>query len=236
LAKPLLELEDVTAGYGEGAVLQDLSLTIGAGSVVGLMGRNGVGKSTLLKTVMGILSVRHGRILMSGQNITDATPFRVAAAGVGYVPQGREIFHDFTVEENLLLGNLKAKKQDLDEVYRLFPVLRERARTKAGAFSGGQQQQLAIARALMGKPALLLLDEPSEGIQPSIVAEIGRILRLIGEERGVAILLVEQNIDMVAGICDRVLFMEHGNIRGEVPASEMANNTDLLHKYLAIGS
>lgn len=236
MAQPLLELDHVTAGYGEGAVLQDLSLSLEAGTVVGLMGRNGVGKSTLLKTIMGLLKVRTGRISSCGRPLTNAPPFQAAAAGIGYVPQGREIFQDFTVEENLLLGNLAAARADLEAVYRIFPVLRERAGTRAGAFSGGQQQQLAIARALMGKPALLLLDEPSEGIQPSIVTEIGQILRKICRDQGVAILLVEQNIDMVTRTCDRVVFMDHGAIRDDVPASTLAGNTSLLQKYLAFGS
>ncbi|PVB60132.1 ABC transporter ATP-binding protein [Labrenzia sp. 011] len=233
MVQPLLELDKVTSGYGEGAVLQGLSLSVDPGTIVGVMGRNGVGKSTFLKTVMGTIKPRGGRIRMSGHDITGAAPFQVAASGIGYVPQGREIFKDFTTEENLLLGNLKATKADLDEVYRLFPVLRERARTQAGAFSGGQQQQLAIARALMGRPALLLLDEPSEGIQPSIVTEIGQMLKQISEDRGVTIVLVEQNIDMVTRICSRAVFMEHGTIQGEVLASEMAGDSAVLQKYLA---
>ena len=233
MAPSLLELDDITAGYGEGAVLHGLSLSVEAGTIVGLMGRNGVGKSTLLKTIMGVLKMRSGRIRISGRDITGAEPFQVAAAGIGYVPQGREIFQDFTTEENLLLGKLDATDADLDEIYEIFPVLRERAGTLAGVFSGGQQQQLAIARALIGKPDLLLLDEPSEGIQPSIVVEIGQMLERVSREKGVTILLVEQNIDMVTNICNRAVFMEHGTIAGDVPVSDLTTNPDLLHKYLA---
>ena len=233
MARPLLKLESVTSGYGEGAVVQNLSLSVEAGTIIGLMGRNGVGKTTLLKTIMGILKPRVGKIAFAGQDITGVEPYQVAAAGIGYVPQGREIFADFTTEENLCLGNLKATKKDLQEIYQLFPVLEQRAASLAGAFSGGQQQQLAIARALMGKPDLLLLDEPSEGIQPSIVSQIGQMLKKISSQKKVAIILVEQNIDLVATVCDRALFIDHGTVCGETPASEITQNPEILHKYLA---
>ena len=234
MAQALLDVSAITSGYGEGTVIDNLSLQVKTSEVVGLMGRNGVGKSTLLKTLMGLIKPRQGSIRMAGRDVAALEPYEVASAGIGYVPQGREIFHDFTVEENLLLGNLNASRAELLEIYQLFPVLKDRAKSIAGAFSGGQQQQLAIARALMGNPRLLLLDEPSEGIQPTIVNEIGQLLKRIAQQKGIAIILVEQNIDMVTSVCQRVLFMDHGAVNDSVPAAELVNNPDVLHTYLGL--
>lgn len=231
--KPVLELDGISAGYGTGLVLQDLSLTVDRGEVLGIMGRNGVGKSTLLKTLMGLLKVRSGRLTFSGHDLTNAPSYRVAAAGVGYVPQGREVFPDFTIRQNLIMGNLKARNDDIDAAMDLFPVLRERARATGGSLSGGQQQQLAIARALIGRPALLVLDEPSEGIQPSIVREIGTTLKRVSAEKGMTIMLVEQNMDMITQCCDRVVFLEGGRIATSVPAAQLLESPALLNKYMA---
>lgn len=230
----MLELAGVKSGYGEGLVLHGVSLKVEAGEVLGLLGRNGVGKTTLLKTIMGLIPVRRGSIVFDGRDLTNAAPYRVAAAGIGYVPQGREIFHDFTVADNLLLGNLKAGRDELDAAYDLFPALRERADTLAGSLSGGQQQQLALARALMAKPRLLLLDEPSEGIQPSIVGEIAKTLKSIAARAGITAILVEQNVDMVCATCSRAVFLEAGDVAAELPADQLAGSPDIVHKYMAL--
>ena len=207
---PLLQVENVTASYGESAVLRGVDLVVHRGTVTTVMGRNGVGKSTLLRTIMGLVKVQEGAIWLHTpgpvgipttvrQELSRLTPFRIARAGIGYVPQGREILPKLTVQENLHLGreaapDHKAKLSE-DELYTLFPVLKEFRRRPGGNLSGGQQQQLAIARALISGPALLLLDEPTEGIQPSIAIEIGDIVRRLAKERGIGVLLVEQKID-----------------------------------------
>src|SRR5581483_10198373 len=203
----VLGLDRVTVGYGEGTVLSDVSLDIAPGSALCLLGRNGVGKTTLVKTVVGLLRPRHGQVLFEGVEVTAKPPNQRARMGVGYVPQGRLMFPQLTVRENLLVGleALNGGEGALDEVYRLFPVLKDMGGRLAGMLSGGQQQQLAIGRALVARPKLLLLDEPTEGIQPSIVIEIRAVLRRIREETGVAMLLAEQFLDFAAGLADDYL-------------------------------
>ncbi len=227
----MLEVSAITAGYGEGVVLDGLSLSVGAGERLALLGRNGAGKSTLLKSIMGLVRARQGTITFDGQRIDRLPPHRVARAGIGYVPQGREIFTGFTVEENLQLGDTTAGS--VHEGLDIFPALAERRGDDAGALSGGQQQQLAIARALIRRPKLLLLDEPSEGIQPSIVAEIGETLRRLAEERGTALLLVEQNVDLTLDLCDTVVFVERGQIADRQPAKAVRDDPGLVDTYLA---
>jgi urea ABC transporter ATP-binding protein UrtE len=227
-----LVLTDLVAGYGLGVVLEEVSLTIDAGERVALVGRNGAGKTTLLKTIMGLLRARSGSITLAGEPIDSLAPFDVARRGIGYVPQGREVFPDLTVEENLLLGNLKA--HDAQEAYDIFPELVRKRRQPAGRLSGGQQQQVAIARALMGHPKLLLLDEPSEGIQPSIVLEIATILKRIAVERGMGLILVEQNIEMALSIASRVVFIEHGRILGSETVEVLRAHPDLIDSRLSI--
>ena len=224
----MLELKGVQSGYGEGLALHGVSLSVASGEALGVLGRNGAGKTTLLKTVMGLLPARAGSIRLAERNLTNAAPFDVAAAGVGYVPQGREIFQDFTVEQNLLLGDLSSGREEIEAAYEMFPILRERATMLGGSLSGGQQQQLALARALMRKPKLLLLDEPSEGIQPSIVGQIAEILTTIAARDDITIILVEQNIDMVRRVCSRVVFLESGTVAASMSVAEMSNNPETV--------
>lgn len=235
----MLKLEGLVVGYPSGGrVLDGLSLEVGAGEVVALLGRNGMGKTTLLKALTGQLPIQAGEYRFDGKPIGGAASFEIANAGVGYVPQGREIFKDFTVEENLLMGVLgKPHLPDTlpPDAFEIFPILKERRSQKAGTMSGGQQQQLAIMRALVGQPKLLLLDEPSEGIQPSIVDEIGATLSRIARATGLTILVVEQNLDFVELLADRALFIENGRIADRVDSiAGLRETPELVHKYLSI--
>ena len=200
------------------------------------MGRNGMGKTTLLKTIMGILRTRAGQITLDGEAIMQCPTHEIAKAGIGYVPQGRGIFDKLTVEENLAMG-LRARADGMDEIpaylFETFPILDERRRQLAGTMSGGQKQQLAISRALCSDPKVLLLDEPSEGIQPNIVHEIGTFLRRLIAERPIAVLVVEQNLDLVEHASSRFLMMEKGRIVHAGSTSELQDEA-LLQKYLAV--
>ena len=232
MAGPGLVVENLVAGYGQGTVLDGLSLTLAPGEALALIGRNGAGKTTLLKTIMGLVRPRSGAIRFGGTRIDHRAPFEVSRRGIAYVPQGREIFVDLTVEENLLLGNLDAS--DAAEAFAIFPALVGRRKDAAGGLSGGQQQQLAIGRALMAHPQVILLDEPSEGIQPSIVLEITAILRRIAGERGMGLILVEQNIDMVLALCDRAVFIERGRTVGEAATAALRADPALIEQHLTI--
>lgn len=209
----LLSVEHLDTGYGRSTIVRQLSLKAASGEVVCVMGRNGAGKTTLLKAIMGLLPVRAGRIAFDGVDITRTAQFKRARAGMGYVPQGRGIFPYLSVYENLLMGlePLDGKESgQLDEVYGLFPVLKEMAGRTAGVLSGGQQQQLAIGRALMGRPRMLLLDEPTEGIQPNIVEEIEGV---IGSLRGkMTVLLVEQFLGFALANADQCYVLERGEV------------------------
>jgi urea transport system ATP-binding protein len=236
--KPLLQIESIRAGYGESRVLRDVSLEIPAGHAMCLIGRNGVGKTTLIKSIMGLVKVRSGRMLLDGQDVTSKRPEERARLGVGYVPQGRGIFPHLSVFENILMGFesrshlTSTQHQDsLEEVYELFPVLRDMRQRVAGTLSGGQQQQLAIARALVSKPRLLLLDEPTEGIQPSIVQLIEEVLIRL-HQRGIALLLVEQFVDFAVAICDEHVVLDRGSVieQGAVAALDQA----VIDEYLAV--
>ena len=233
----MLEIENLSAGYGEALVLRDFSCRIDSGKVSALMGRNGMGKTTLMKTIMGLIRAKSGRIMFDGVAIEKLTTHQISRIGMGYVPQGREIFADFTVAENLrlrLLGHEGGYVLTLEQIYDRFPILKERAEQRAGTFSGGQQQILAIARALIGGPKMLLLDEPTEGIQPSIVHEIGVQLSHIARETGLSILIVEQNVDMVRTLADEVLFMENGVIKECCDIEALRQDDSLLHRYLSV--
>lgn len=235
----MLAVKDMVAGYQAGSrVLDGLSLDIASGEVVALIGRNGMGKTTFLKALTGHVRVSSGSVRLNGDDITNALPHMVARAGIGYVPQGREILAELTVEQNLLLGAL-GKPGIANEipgwVFEMFPILQERRRQRGGTLSGGQQQQLAIARALIGKPDLLLLDEPSEGIQPSIVEEIGVKLGQIAGEQELAILLVEQNLELVTGLAERCLFIENGRIVEETAeVAGLHGESQIVQKYLSV--
>ena len=235
----MLSVSRIAAGYSRGSrVLDGLSLEIEAGEAVALLGRNGMGKSTLLRTITGHLKPSSGDIRFKGEPIASLPPYRIARAGIGYVPQGREVFAEFTVEENLQMGVLG--KPTLGRsvpawALDLFPILGERTSQRAGTMSGGQQQQLAIMRALVGEPDLLLLDEPSEGIQPSIVHDIGVALKSYAEERGLALLLVEQNIDLVILLASRAAFLENGTIVEEIrDIGRLQSDAGLIHRYLSV--
>jgi urea ABC transporter ATP-binding protein UrtE len=234
----VLTVDGVIAGYQHGSrVLDGVSFHVRRGEIVALMGRNGMGKSTVLRAITGHLPAAKGTIVLDGEEILGRPSHEIANLGVGYVPQGREIFGDFTTEENLLMGVIGKKglpNKVPDWAYEIFPMLRERRWQRAGTMSGGQQQQLAIMRALVGEPKVLLLDEPSEGIQPSIVQEIARTLRRTVLEKKVTVLLVEQNLELVLGMASRFLFMENGRVVDEAPVHLVKPGSDFVQKYLSV--
>jgi urea transport system ATP-binding protein len=213
----MLAVRGVSAAYGESQILWDVSLEVPAGGVVCLMGRNGVGKTTLLKTLMGLVPARNGKIVFEDREITRAAPHLRARAGLGYVPQGREIFPRLTVQENLVMGAARIPER----VFELFPVLRQMLARRGGDLSGGQQQQLAIGRALAMKPRLLILDEPTEGIQPSIIKDIERAIRALAATGDMAILLVETYYDFARSLADQYIVMERGEILKQGAGADM---------------
>jgi branched-chain amino acid transport system ATP-binding protein len=234
----VLEVSNVRAGYGDGDVLQGIALRLLPGEIVAVVGRNGVGKTTFLKTVIGLIPVTAGSIRFWDTEVSALPARRRSAKGMGYVPQGRQIFPGLTVRENLLTGeqvNREAKERRLryDIVYNYFPILRDRGGQLAGTLSGGQQQMLAIGRALVGDPRLLLLDEPSAGIQPSIVQEICNSLAQLNQQEGLTILLVEQNIGVITQLAQRAYAMNKGRIQKELSAEEVVNR-EVLIQYLAL--
>ena len=231
----MLKVEKLNVYYGESHILRDVDLEVAAGKVVCLMGRNGVGKTTLLKTLTGLLPARSGRILLHGQDITRHPPYRRARAGIGYAPQGREIFAQLSVQENLLVGLDAARngaKEIPGEVFELFPVLQQMLKRRGGDLSGGQQQQLAIGRALVSNPELLLLDEPTEGIQPSIIQEIERAIRRLRDKGNVAILLVEQYLDFAQRLADEYCVMEKGEIVTRAQIKELTG--EVVKRHLTV--
>lgn len=231
----MLAIKGLNVYYGESQILHEVSLEVPSGQVVCLMGRNGVGKTTLMKTIMGVLWARQGTLIFDGQDISRQSPHQRARAGIGYVPQGRGIFPYLSVQENLIMGleALRNKKDNaIDEVYDLFPVIKTMGKRIAGTLSGGQQQQLAIARVLARRPKLLLLDEPTEGIQPSIVQEIERVITSLQKQGDMSILLVEQFLDFALGIADTCYIMEKGTIVSKGAAQALTHET--IKEYLAV--
>jgi urea ABC transporter ATP-binding protein UrtE len=232
----VLTIRDLVAGYhASSEVLRALSLEIAEGEIVALMGRNGMGKSTLLKAIMGHIPIRAGTIRFREHEIIGLRPFEISNLGIAYVPQGREIFGSFTVEENLILGVLgkrHLRRQVPERLYAWFPILEDRQRGET--MSGGEQQQLAIARALIGRPRLLLLDEPSEGIQPSIVQALGTTLGDIAAAEGLTMLLVEQNLDLVTSLASRCLFIENGRLVDAAEPARLRTDPSLLQRYLSV--
>lgn len=210
----MLKIAGMDSYYGESRVIKGLDLNVEQGKITCLIGRNGVGKSTTLKSIMGVVKTPVGSIMLDGQEIVKMKTYDRAKLGIGYVPQGRDIFAQMTVQENLELGlqAVGGKGKVPDYIYDLFPVLPKFAKRKGGDLSGGQQQQLAIARALVAEPKILILDEPTEGIQPSVIQDIGDALQKINKMRGLTILIVEQYLDFVLGISDYLYVMEHGEI------------------------
>jgi urea transport system ATP-binding protein len=230
----MLRIEKLSVAYGDSLILRDVSLQVGRSQVVCLMGRNGVGKTTLLKSIMGLLRPRTGRIEFLGQDVTRASPDVRARMGIGYVPQGREIFPQLTVLENLQVGMLANPDRPSavpGEVFEYFPMLYEFLDRKGGVLSGGQQQQLAIARALVAKPKLLILDEPTEGIQPSIIALIGQVLEKLKKAGRMSVLLVEQYFEFALKLADKYYVMEKGAIALSGDSAEM--DKEAIKPYLA---
>jgi urea transport system ATP-binding protein len=222
----MLEVSNIQQYYGGSHILRDVSLKTQMGKVTVLLGRNGVGKTTLLKSLMGLIPIRSGSISFAGSDISRATPYERARAGIGYVPQGREIFARLSVEDNLRMGlAYKSASEPIPtELFELFPVLKQMLGRRGGDLSGGQQQQLAIARALAAKPKLLILDEPTEGIQPSIIKDIGRVIRMLADRGDMAILLVEQYYDFAEELADDYLVMERGQFIAQGLGSQMQEN------------
>jgi urea transport system ATP-binding protein len=219
----MLEVSSINQYYGGSHILRDVSLRASAGQVTVVLGRNGVGKSTLLKSIMGLVPIQSGSITLAGQVIDRAAPFDRVRAGVGYVPQGREIFGRLTVQENLAMG-LASKPAGTplpQHLFEWFPVLHEMRNRRGGDLSGGQQQQLAIARALAAGPKLLVLDEPTEGIQPSIIKDIGRVIRQLASQGDMAIVLVEQYYDFARELADHYVVMERGAVRAQGVGADM---------------
>jgi branched-chain amino acid transport system ATP-binding protein len=236
MADTILDVKDLRAGYGGKPVLQGVNLSVREGEIVAVIGRNGVGKSTLMKTLIGLIGAMSGEISFGGRSIGQLEAYRRAKLGIGYVPQGRDVFPRMTVRENLQVGEAmcgRAEASAYDKVYELFPILKERAAQSAGTMSGGQQQQLAIGRVLIGGPKMILLDEPSEGIQPSIVQEIGRIIVDFNRRTGITIVFVEQNLDLIRAIAQRCYVMDKGRIVAELNLHEL-DNRETIRKYLAV--
>jgi urea transport system ATP-binding protein len=209
----MFDVRNLSAAYGQSEVLHGVDLSVGRGEIVVLVGRNGMGKSTLMKSLIGVMPARSGQITVDGVNVTALPSHRRVASGLAYVPQGRQIFGTMTVKENIETGLVVTGKSDIpNEIYDLFPILKDFERRRGGNLSGGQQQQLAIARALASDPKVLLLDEPTEGIQPSIIKDIARLLRDIRSIRNLCIVVCEQLLSFVLDIADRILVMEGGRI------------------------
>ena len=219
----MLKIEQLDSYYGESRVIQGLNLQAEQGKITCLIGRNGVGKSTTLKSIMGLVKTPTGKILLDGKDIIRMKTYDRVRLGIGYVPQGRDIFPQMTVQENIELGlqAIGGTGKVPDYIYDLFPILPKFAKRKGGDLSGGQQQQLAIARALVADPKILILDEPTEGIQPSIIEDIGDAIRKVNKEIGITVLIVEQYLDFVLGISDYLYVMEKGNIVLKGKTSEM---------------
>ena len=227
----ILAVEELDVHYGGSRILRDISLQVPSGSIVAVMGRNGVGKTTLLKAIMGLLTPSKGRVFFAGEDVTALTADKRTRRGLGYVPQGREIFPQLTVRENLEIG-LQARAgggEVSEEVFALFPVLADMQERMGGNLSGGQQQQLAIARALVGEPKVLMLDEPTEGIQPSIILEIEKVLLQLKERGEFAIVLVEQYFDFARQIADHFFLMDRGSILLQGTADELSDESIKTH-------
>ena len=237
--QPLLAVEDIHTYYGKSHILHGVSMEVGNGEVVGLLGRNGVGKSTTLKAVAGLVHPSGGEVRVEGRPITRLPAHRVARLGSGYVPEERRIFRLLTVTENLRTGldrrgvTTAKKKELLEKVYAYFPVLAERRSQAGGTLSGGEQQMLAIARAMMLEPKIILLDEPTEGLMPRMVSQIREIIEVLHREH-VAVLLVEQNVPLTLEASQRIYILEKGVVRHHAPAVELQVDDAVIHQYLGV--
>ncbi len=234
---PLLSLQGVHAHYGKSHILHGIDLSIGRGEVVSLLGRNGAGRSTTLKSIMGLVDVTGGRIAIEGRDITNKRPFEIARAGLGFVPEEREVFANLTVDENLRMGE-QAKRDDAPhwtaaQMFDYFPRLKERSNTRAGNLSGGEQQMLTMCRSLLGNPKVMLIDEPTEGLAPKIVEVIAEVIRDI-HKRGVSVVLVEQKLTIALKVSTRVSVMGHGRIVFEGPPAQLHERQDVVQEWLAV--
>jgi urea ABC transporter ATP-binding protein UrtE len=234
----MLKLEDVRAGYGPTTVLDGLSLEVAEGDMVALLGRNGVGKTTTLRAIMGEVPVPAGRIALAGRDVTRVPTHARARGGLAYVPQGRQIFPALSVAENLRVVGYAAGGREwrarMRELLEEFPVLQAKLDAPGASLSGGQQQILALARALMSAPRVLLLDEPSEGIQPSIVDEIAAVVGELNRQRGITVVLVEQNLDFAARVARHAYLMDKGRIVRDLPSQQILEDRDLQHEYMGV--
>lgn len=232
----MLQVHEIQQYYGSSHTLRNVSLSVNQGECLALLGRNGVGKTTLLKCLMGVQSVASGTVALDGRDITSLAPHARAALGMAYVPQGREIFARLTVEENLLMGMATKPaaraRQVKQEIFDLFPVLKTMLGRRGGDLSGGQQQQLAIARALLAEPRLIIFDEPTEGIQPSIIKDIGRVIRMLRDRGDMAIVLCEQYFDFAHELADRFMVLSRGEVVASGDQSEM--NSPDVRRFLAV--
>lgn len=232
--KPLLQLRGLNAWYGESHVLQGIDMTVGEGETITILGRNGVGKTTTLRTIIGIIRERKGELLFNGRNMMTVPLHRTAHFGIGFVPEERGIFSTLSVEENLLLPPVVASGgMTLEEIYELFPNLLERRSSPGTKLSGGEQQMLAIARILRTGVRLLVLDEPTEGLAPVIIQRIGEVLKKL-KARGMTVLLVEQNFRFASKVADRFYLMDHGQMVGDFPVSELPQRMTMLNKALGV--
>jgi urea ABC transporter ATP-binding protein UrtE len=234
----MLSATDVVSGYRGAPVVRGVSVEVKEGEVIALLGRNGAGKTTLLRTLIGLVPVQSGKIYLDGEDVTHRPTYFRANAGIGYVPQGRQIFPALSVRDNLIVGakarTRKAVEPEIHTALQDFPVLREKIDDAGGSLSGGQQQMLTIARALMHSPRVLLLDEPCEGIQPSVINELLLILKRVGLERRLSILLVEQNLQFATDLTTRAYLMNKGEIVHEVETARVAADEDLQRQYLGV--
>ena len=232
--RPLLKVSGLNAWYGESHILHGVDLTVGEGEMVTLLGRNGVGKTTTLRSIMGIVRKRKGEISFAGEDLMNVPLHRVAHHGLGFIPEERGIFSTLSVHENLLLPPAVAKGgMTIDEIFELFPNLYERRSSPGTKLSGGEQQMLAIARILRTGVRMMLLDEPTEGLAPVIVQRIGDVLKTL-KQRGMTVLLVEQNFRFASKVADRFYLMDHGQMVGEFPVAELATRMDMLHDVLGV--
>ena len=234
MSDTILKLEGLTAGYGPTTVLDGLTLHVQKGERLAMLGRNGVGKSTTLRAVMGLVMARNGRIEFEGEDVTRLSPHQRAHRGLGYVPQTRDIFASLSVEENLIAGIKHRPRAAIDDAYALFPRLAERRRNAGTQLSGGEQQMLSVARALLGQPKLILLDEPLEGLAPLIRQELLRAFQEMSRQTGIAVVIVEQQVDEALNYAKRAVILDHGTVVHEANAEELIKDPETLDRWVGI--
>lgn len=234
MTQPMLQIDSVVAGYGPTTVLNDLSFDMKAQERLAMVGRNGVGKTTALRAIMGLVPLRSGRVVFRGEDISALAPHQRAALGLGYVPQTRDIFPSLTVEENLVAGLKQRPRSALDEAYALFPRLAERRRNGGSQLSGGEQQMLSVARALLGRPSLLLLDEPLEGLAPIIRQELLGAFRKLSQETGIAVVIVEQQVDEALAYAERAVILDHGTVVHSGGAAALLADPQTLDRWVGM--